>query len=80
MTEETPNNLTPKRALSTDEAAHYIGLSGVFLKQARMSGPRAKRLDAPQHTKLGCRKIVYLREDLDAWLDAHREKTASAAA
>lgn len=71
--------MTDRRSLSTNEAAEYIGLSPTYLKQARMTGPRARRLDAPQHTNLGCRKVVYLREDLDAWLDAHRARTIEAA-
>jgi len=71
---------TPKRAFSETEAAHYISCSTSFLRQARMTGPRARRLDAPQFTRLGGRKIVYLKEHLDEWLDSHAEKTAATAA
>lgn len=66
----------PKRGYSTQEAAHYIGLSDSFLRQARMTGKRARRLDAPKHTQLGCRKIVYLKEHLDEWLDSHASTAA----
>ena len=68
---------TSKRAYSTKEAALYVGFSETMLKQSRMTGPRAKRIDAPQYTRLGCRKIVYLKEDLDAWLDHHKDETVS---
>ena len=69
---------TEKRAFTTSEAASYCGISESLLRQARMTGPKKRRLEAPQSTKLGGRKIVYLREDLDAWLDSHRELTAEA--
>jgi predicted DNA-binding transcriptional regulator AlpA len=62
-----------KRAFSTGEAAIYAGVSESLLKQGRMTGPRARRLDVPRHIKLGGKKIVYLKEDLDSWLDAHRD-------
>jgi len=67
---------TPKRGYSTREAAHYVGLSESFLRQARMTGERKRRLDAPKHTQLGCRKIVYLVEHLDDWLDSHTTTAA----
>lgn len=67
-----------KRALSTAEASTYIGISQSTLRQARMTGKRAKRIDAPPHTRLGGRKVVYLREDLDAWLESHRTATGGA--
>jgi len=56
-----------KRGYNTTEAANYIGLSESLLRQARMA---SKDIDAPKHTKLSCRKIIYLLEDLDKWLDS----------
>ena len=53
------------RGFSTRDAAIFLGLSASFLEKARIGqtmtpGPRA--------TKIG-RRVVYLREDLDAYLD-----------
>lgn len=65
-----------KRGFSTSEAAQYIGVSESLLRQARMA---SKNIDAPKHTKLSCRKIIYLIEDLDAWLDGHVKQEEDAA-
>jgi len=67
-----------KRAFSEAEAAYYLSVSPSFLRQSRVTGPRTRRLDAPKHTKIGKRKIVYLLEDLDAWLDEQVKTTAEA--
>ena len=63
----------PRRGLSEAEAADYIGMSRSFLRQARMDGKRLNRTPGPPFTKIG-RKVLYLRDDLDAWLEAHRHK------
>ena len=60
-----------RRGLSEAEAADYIGMSRSFLRQARMDGKRANRTPGPPFTKIG-RKVLYLKDDLDAWLEAHR--------
>ncbi len=62
-----------KRALSTSEAADYIGMSRIFLAQDRMNGPRKGRTPGPPFVKIQ-RTIRYLIEDLDAWLEQHRVK------
>lgn len=54
------------RGFSTCDAAIFLGLSASFLEKARIGqtmtpGPRA--------TKIGKKRVVYLREDLDAYLD-----------
>ena len=73
-----PEHIVQKRAFSIDEAAHYTALSVSYLRQARMTGSNAPKYDAPQHTVITNRKIVYLREDLDAWLDEKKlSQTAS---
>lgn len=56
---------TQRAALPTSEAAHYIGLSYGTLKKWRVTG------DGPAYVRIGSR-IVYLIEDLDTWLYAHR--------
>ncbi|MGI8307186.1 helix-turn-helix transcriptional regulator [Saccharopolyspora hattusasensis] len=56
---------TDRAALPTEEAAHYMGLSYSTLKKWRVTG------DGPAYVRIGSR-IVYLIEDLDTWLLAHR--------
>lgn len=59
---ENPNQLIP-----TAEAADYVGLSEAWFRCGRYtSNP-----DLPTHYQIG-RKILYKREDLDAWLEKHR--------
>ena len=53
------------RALSTPIAAIYCGLSESFLEKARVNQTITP---GPKATKIG-RRVVYLREDLDAYLD-----------
>jgi len=59
------------RGLGTPAAASYVGVSEGYLRKARIySG-----MPAPQYTRLGPNKIVYLIEHLDAWLDEQVAKT-----
>jgi predicted DNA-binding transcriptional regulator AlpA len=67
-------NSIEQRALSTAEAARYVGLSISLLRQGRMAANK-ETADVPRHVKITDRKIVYYREDLDAWLDSKREAT-----
>lgn len=60
-----------QRAFTEIQAAIYIGMSASFLRIGRLDGPRANRTPAPPHAKVG-RKVLYLRDDLDAWLEQHR--------
>ena len=62
-----------RRGLSEAEAADYIGMSRSFLRQARMDGKRVNRTPGPPFTKIG-RKVLYLKDDLDTWLEAHRHE------
>ncbi len=61
-----------RRGLSEAAAARYIGMSRSFLRQARMHGRRRKRTPGPPFSKIG-RRVLYLQDDLDAWLEAHRQ-------
>ncbi len=61
----------PRRGLSEAEAANYIGMSRSFLRQARMDGKRLNRTSGPPFTRIG-RKVLYLKDDLDTWLEKHR--------
>ena len=64
----------PKHRLMTEkQAAPYIGMSRSFLRQSRMNGKRENRTPGPPYLKIG-RKVLYLAEDLDAWLLEHRHE------
>lgn len=66
---QTPENQSPKRAYTEIEAARYIGMSRSFLRQSRMHGQREGKIPPPKFIKAGKRKIIYLREDLDCFLE-----------
>ncbi len=61
------------RLLTEKQAAPYIGMSRSFLRQSRMNGKRQNRTPGPPFLKIG-RKVLYLAEDLDAWLLEHRHE------
>jgi len=61
-----------KEILTEKEAAFYIGMSRSFLSQDRMNGYRVNRTPGPTFLKLG-RSIRYRKEDLDNWLNEHRQ-------
>jgi predicted DNA-binding transcriptional regulator AlpA len=54
------------RALQEREAAYYVGLSTTTFRQAVVPACPAIRLTTG--------RVAWLREDLDAWLDARRGK------
>jgi predicted DNA-binding transcriptional regulator AlpA len=60
-----------KRAFNEFEAANYLGMSASYLRISRMDGDRANRTPGPSFIKVG-KAVRYLKEDLDAWLEAHR--------
>lgn len=62
-----------KRVLNESEAANYICMSRSFLSQDRMNGVLKNRTPGPKYIKIG-RSIRYLKDDLDSWLDNHRQK------
>ena len=68
----TPTTLITPATLTTEEAAVYLGLSSQTLANWRVHGrgPVYLRLGSP-----GRPRIVYLPEDLDAYLRANRVKT-----
>jgi len=59
-----------RRALDEKETAIYIKMSRSFLRQDRMNGPRENRTPGPRFVRIG-RRIRYLKDDLDKWLEAH---------
>lgn len=60
-----------RRGLSEAEAANYLGVSRSTLRHGRCEGFRDSRMSPPPFVRLG-RKIVYLKDDLDAWLAQNR--------
>jgi Helix-turn-helix domain len=56
--------------LSTAEAARHLGLALATLAKMRCWG------GSPPFLRLG-RKVVYCRDDLDAWLNARRATSTS---
>ena len=72
MRERKPESSVEQRAFSEREAAAYLSVSRSFLAQGRMHGDREGRTPAPPYVKLG-RTVRYLKDDLDAWLEEHRQ-------
>ena len=67
------NDKFDRRALNETEAAHYIAMSVSFLRHDRMDGKLPNRTPGPAYVKVG-RTVRYLIEDLDAFLDQHRQE------
>ncbi|MDP1574367.1 MAG: helix-turn-helix domain-containing protein [Coxiellaceae bacterium] len=64
------NNELLSKTLNEKEAAQYVGMSVSFLQKDRMNGILPGRTHGPRYAKLG-KRVVYLRDDLDAWLAYH---------
>ncbi|MDF1758367.1 MAG: DNA-binding protein [Legionellaceae bacterium] len=62
-----------KKVFKESEAANYICMSRSFLSQDRSNGTLKNRTAGPKYIKIG-RSIRYLKDDLDLWLDHHRQK------
>lgn len=65
----TIQQTTAKRGYSTGEAAVYIGRSVSWLRKKRLRGSEDPGDPGPRYLKTGSGSTIYLREDLDAWLD-----------
>ena len=61
-------NMNQKRAYNTIEAAEYIGVKERTLRISRTPSSKVK-FEGPPFKRIGPRKVVYLKEDLDRWLD-----------
>ena len=66
-----------RRGYSEEETAYYLGISRASLRQGRMEGRRENRLPPPPYVRLG-RKILYLKDDLDRWLQENRHEMKAA--
>jgi len=73
MTQLTNRGLAPK------QAAHYLGISEQTLRKQRCQGQPGRRMPLVPFIRAG-RRIVYLRDELDAWLAARRSESAAGTA
>jgi hypothetical protein len=58
-----------KRGFTTSEAAEYIGRSPAWLRKKRLRGIDDPGDPGPRYLTPNHRSTIYLKEDLDAWLD-----------
>ncbi len=69
------------RAMREPDAAAYVGFSASYLRNTRVADMRkvaaGGAIDGPRWIHVGT-AVRYLREDLDAWLDAFRREAAAA--
>ncbi|NNH67831.1 helix-turn-helix transcriptional regulator [Rhizobium laguerreae] len=56
------------RAMRVNDASEYTSISVSTLNKLRLTG------GGPTYVKIG-KSVVYLISDLDAWLEAKRQKT-----
>ena len=63
----------PTQALGEADAARYIGMSPAWLKKSRTQRFRGV-IDAPPFVRAGAKRVVYRRQDLDAWQERHLER------
>lgn len=59
------------RAVDEVTAAAYVGISASSLRKGRMNGLRDNHMPPPTYVRVG-RRIVYLLDDLDRWLEENR--------
>lgn len=69
----SPASTLSPRAVSEGEAARYLGVSQSSLRKGRMAGRRSAQMSSPPFVKMG-RRVVYLIEDLDRWLQIQRNE------
>ncbi len=70
-----PSAYSSKRGFSTCEAASYIGRSPSWLRKKRLRGGADPGDSGPRYLKTSTGAAIYLREDLDAWLDGLAEQS-----
>jgi hypothetical protein len=58
-----------KRGFSTRDAGEYISRSPSWLRKKRLRGPDDPGDPGPRYLKADSGSVIYLKEDLDAWLD-----------
>jgi hypothetical protein len=63
--------VSEKRGYSTPQAGEYIGFSSSWLRKKRLKGADELGDAGPRFRKTPSGQPIYLREDLDAWLESH---------
>ncbi len=63
---------SPSDCMRPPAAAAYIGISTSTLAKMRLRG------DSPVYSKVGPRAVVYLKSDLDEYLQQRRRRSTSA--
>ena len=66
---------SPRRALRTTNAAHYLGVSASLLRKMRMRGSGDPLDPGPTFIRLSPSLVVYEIDALDAWLNRHRSRS-----
>lgn len=63
--------------MATDEVASYLDYGVTYVKQLRASDPTLKfyRVKYGADTGVGLRQVVYRREDVDAWVQSHPDRS-----
>jgi hypothetical protein len=64
-----------KRGFTTREAGTYIGRSASWLRKKRLRGNDDPGDPGPRFLKTDGGSAIYLREDLDLWLDRLTQKS-----
>jgi hypothetical protein len=59
-----------KRGFTTPQAGEYIGRSASWLRKKRLRGMEDPGDPGPRYLKTESGSAIYLKEDLDRWLDA----------
>jgi hypothetical protein len=69
-----------KRGFATREAGEYIGRSSSWLRKKRLRGNEDSGDPGPRYLTPESGSAIYLKEDLDNWLDGLATRMSSAAA
>jgi hypothetical protein len=64
-----------KRGFTTREAGEYIGRSASWLRKKRLRGCDDPGDPGPRYLKAEGGSAIYLKEDLDAWLDGLADRS-----
>jgi hypothetical protein len=65
---------TSRRGFGTVDAGHYIGRSASWLRKKRMRGALDPGDPGPRFRRTAGGFPVYLREDLDSWLEGKADE------
>lgn len=72
-------NSATKRGYNTTQAATYIGRSPSWLRKKRLRGMDDPGDPGPRYSKTPTGAAIYMKEDLDGWLDGLAKNTHAGA-